>query len=524
MTKLFLLIFTTFFYTQIFGQTELRQRIEQIISTKKADVGVSILNLENGDTLSINGNKHYPMISVFKFHIALTVLDKVDKGELSLNQKLYIKRSELLDDTWSPFRKKFPEGNLTINLKEALEWMIIYSDNNLCDILIRLIGGVKTVENFIDNQDFIIKNDEEGMHQNWDAQFLNTTSPNFSNQLLNNLLKNKLLTMESSKFLYETMVSTSVGQNRIKGKLPTKTEVAHRTGSSFTNDFGMTGAINDIGIVKLPNGNHFVISIFVHNTTEKFKDGEEIIADIAKETWDYYTNTPSQKTVKSTFKLDTLTLFDLNRQREIPIAIYKPTSKVSGKQKLVIFSHGYGQNKGGDYLAYSYLTEFLATKGYFVVSIQYELATDSLLPLTGNPQIVRRPFWERGADNILFVINKLKRTNPDLDFKHITLVGHSNGGDMTALFPQKYPNTVEKIITLDNRRMTFPKTKKVKVYSLRSSDQPADEGVLPTGKEIKKYKMKIVKLAYTTHNEMDDNANNEQRKEIQEYILTFIND
>ena len=36
--------------------------------------------------------------------------------------------------------------------------------------------------------------------------------------------------------------------------------------------------------------------------------------------------------------------------------------------------------------------------------------------------------------------------------------------------------------------------------------------------------MKIVKLANTTHNEMDDNANSEQRKEIQEYILTFIND
>ena len=224
------------------------------------------------------------------------------------------------------------------------------------------------------------------------------------------------------------------------------------------------------------------------------------------------------------FSLDTLKLYDQSRKREIPIAIYKPTSKVSGKQKLIIFSHGYGQNKGGDYLAYSYLTEFLATKGFFVVSIQHELATDRLLPLTGNPQIVRRPFWERGADNIIYVINELKRTNPELDFKHITLVGHSNGGDMTALFPQKYPNTVEKIITLDNRRMPFPKTKKVKVYSLRSSDQPADEGVLPTGKDAKKYKMKIVKLANTTHNEMDDNANDEQRKEIQEYIITFIND
>lgn len=224
------------------------------------------------------------------------------------------------------------------------------------------------------------------------------------------------------------------------------------------------------------------------------------------------------------FSLDTLKLYDQSRQREIPIAIYKPKTDITEKQKIVIFSHGYGQNKGGDYLAYSYLTEFLASKGYCVVSIQHELATDSLLPLTGNPQIVRRPFWERGADNILYVINELKRTNPDLDFKHITLVGHSNGGDMTALFPQKYPNIVEKIITLDNRRMALPKSKSVKVYSLRSSDQLADEGVLPTEKEVKKYKMKIVKLAKTTHNEMDDNANDEQRKEIQEYILTFTND
>ena len=289
MRKYFLIIFAALLYIKAFGQTELRQKIEQIVSTKNADVGISILNLENGDTLSINGNKHYPMISIFKFHIALTVLSKVDKGELSLNQKLFIKKSELLEDTWSPFREKYPEGEIAITLKEALQWTIVVSDNNLCDILIRFVGGVKTVDNFINSPNFIIKNDEEGMHQNWDAQFLNTTTPNFSNQLLKQFFENKLLTKKSTKFLYKTMVATSVGQNRIKGYLPLKTEVAHRTGSSFTNETGLTGAINDIGIVKLPNGNRFIISLFVHNTTEKFKDGEEIIADITKTTWDYYT-------------------------------------------------------------------------------------------------------------------------------------------------------------------------------------------------------------------------------------------
>lgn len=224
--------------------------------------------------------------------------------------------------------------------------------------------------------------------------------------------------------------------------------------------------------------------------------------------------------------LDTLKLFDQARQREIPIAIYTPKTykQQIGKQKIIIFSHGYGQNKGGDYLAYSYLTTYLASKGYFVISVQHELQTDSLLPLTGNLQVLRRPFWERGADNILFVINEIKKTNPDLDFKHITLMGHSNGADMTALFPQKYPNIVDKIVTLDNRRMALPRTKQPRVYSLRSSDQPADEGVLPTGEEQNKFGMKIIKLPGTTHNEMDDDADEKKREEIRRYMMIFLNE
>jgi len=223
--------------------------------------------------------------------------------------------------------------------------------------------------------------------------------------------------------------------------------------------------------------------------------------------------------------LDTLRLYDPVRQRDIPVAVYRPeTDRKLKKQKVVIFSHGYGQNKGGDYLAYSYLTGYLASKGYFVVSIQHELATDSLMPLTGIPQIVRRPFWERGADNILFVIDEMKKTSPESDFRHITLIGHSNGADMTALFPQKYPNIAHKIITLDNRRMALPRTSKSGVYSLRSSDQPADKGVLPTPEEQKKFGIKIIKLPNTIHNHMDDNANNEQHQEIRAYVLRFLNE
>ena len=236
-------------------------------------------------------------------------------------------------------------------------------------------------------------------------------------------------------------------------------------------------------------------------------------------------NNPFFSKTEPNVLIDTMNLYDHVRQRKIPIAIYQNKATQNNNiQKVIILSHGYGQNKGGDYLQYDYLTSFLASKGYFVVSVQHELKSDSLLPLNGKPQILRRPFWDRGADNILFVINELKRNYPGLKIDQITLIGHSNGGDMTALFPQKYPNIVDKIITLDNRRMALPRTKHPKIFSLRSSDQPADEGVLPTEKEIKKFGITIIKSHNITHNEMDDSGNNAQRKEIQKYVLMFLRD
>jgi len=235
----------------------------------------------------------------------------------------------------------------------------------------------------------------------------------------------------------------------------------------------------------------------------------------------YYSQSIDNSTISA---IDTVELYDQVRQRKIPIAIYHSTNEKTNHKKLVIISHGYNQNEGRPYLGYSFIANLLASKGYFVVSIQHELPIDSLIPLTGVPKIVRRPFWERGADNILFVLNELKKSNPELDFKHITLIGHSNGGDMAVLFSQKYPKIIDKIITLDNRRMALPRTKKPKIYSLRSSDQVADKGVLPTEAEMRKFGIKIIPLTNTKHNEMSDNASEEQQKEIQNYILTFLRD
>ncbi len=223
-------------------------------------------------------------------------------------------------------------------------------------------------------------------------------------------------------------------------------------------------------------------------------------------------------------KIDTITYFDNVRNRPIPVAIYQPNNPKLANGIPIIFSHGYGENRGKDYIdAYNYLVEFLASKGYFVVSVQHELKNDELLAMTGKLSETRMPNWERGAQNILFALNQMKANYPQLNYKKLVLIGHSNGGDMTVLFGHKYPDLVDKMIAMDNRRMTLPLTSQPKIYTLRSNDYPADEGVLPTDVQKTKYKM-TVDFTNINHSSMDNDATGEEREYLTQKILQYLKD
>ena len=232
--------------------------------------------------------------------------------------------------------------------------------------------------------------------------------------------------------------------------------------------------------------------------------------------------TEKSNIVQTNFEItfDTLTLFDTVRNRPIPIATYAPKATDLNGFPVVILNHGYNLNEAGAYLAYSFLGEALAKNGYFVVSIEHDLVTDDLLVLEGEPQIVRLPSWQKGSDNILFVLNNLRKKIPNLDYKNVALIGHSNGGDMAVLFAHQHSELINRLITLDHRRMAFPKTKSLKMYSLRSSDQTADEGVLPT--ETDSLDFTIIPLKNTKHGEMSDSGTDEQKKEIMGFVLFFL--
>lgn len=225
-------------------------------------------------------------------------------------------------------------------------------------------------------------------------------------------------------------------------------------------------------------------------------------------------------------RIEKFEVFDSIRNRLIPYALYAPKLKEDTLDsiRLVIFSHGYGSNYPRNYLNYSYLTKRLAREGFWVLSIQHELPGDSLIPSTGIIQIVRMPFWKRGEENILFVLNEFKRTHPALIIRSIDLIGHSNGGDMSVLTAKHHPELIRKVITLDNLRMPIPNVSSPQFSSLRSIDKTADSTVIPPKEICFTCGIKIIQLKQTTHNQMNDEGSRRQKKQINGYIQKILED
>lgn len=295
MKSIFSLFIFFSFYSGVFTQdkTDLRQKLTKIISKQDAEIGISLRMIENNDSLTINGNLNAPMMSVFKYHIALAILDLVDKRKLSLNQQIFVRKTDLHTDTWSPMRDDYPEGNVYLTLDKILRYTVSDSDNNGCDILIDLAGGTKAIQDYIDKigvKDFTIKVNEQQI-STWENCYLNTTTPIAMTDLLVDFYKGKILKKKSTKYLIQLMEQNSRGTTWMKGQLPKNTVVAHRTGISNQNDAGLRVAHNDVGIITLPNGKHFVLSIFQKNIKNQTQEiSAQTMSELTKVVWDYYLN------------------------------------------------------------------------------------------------------------------------------------------------------------------------------------------------------------------------------------------
>jgi pimeloyl-ACP methyl ester carboxylesterase len=121
--------------------------------------------------------------------------------------------------------------------------------------------------------------------------------------------------------------------------------------------------------------------------------------------------------------------------------------------------------------------------------------------------------------NIRFAIDELKKVQPNADYDHLTMVGHSNGGDISMYFAKLYPDQIKKVVTLDNLRVPFMTDGRFKIISFRSKDPvfKPDPGVIPDDEICQKAGITVVRTSFQ-HNDMRDTGADEAKTEIQETL------
>jgi len=225
---------------------------------------------------------------------------------------------------------------------------------------------------------------------------------------------------------------------------------------------------------------------------------------------------------------ETLSFYDAARGRPIEVAIAirrdKEMAANSGINILPVAIVNHGNTVR--FTEYSFLANVLAARGYMAVSIQHDLATDApLVTKVGELYVGRLPVYERGVANIEFIINEMKKIQPNADYNHLTMVGHSNGGDISMYFAKMHPDQVKKVVTLDNLRVPFLTDGKFKILSFRSKDPvfKADPGVVPDNETCEQSGITVVNTGFQ-HTDMSDRGPENVKTSIQGVLDKFLED
>ena len=149
----------------------------------------------------------------------------------------------------------------------------------------------------------------------------------------------------------------------------------------------------------------------------------------------------------------------------------------------------------------------------------------SLMTKVGELYVGRKDVYMRCEANILFVLGALQKMQPNADYDHLTLVGHSNGGDVAMYVAHQHPELVSKVVTLDNLRVPFVLSKNLKILSFRSKDPNfrTDAGVLPSAAQAKKGGIDIINTG-ALHTELSDRGPDSVKEKIQATLDKFLQD
>ncbi|HET7577364.1 MAG TPA: serine hydrolase [Sphingomicrobium sp.] len=237
--------------------SSLEQQLSSMLSDKSSDVGIAALDLNTGESVSIQGNTPFPMASTVKVAIAAMYLSQVDRGQKTLD--------DTIDGT---------------SVRTLMSRMLIRSDNHAADTLLKDIGGPDSLQAWLHKHgvtglrvDRTIAQLLRDKRDLWDHR--DSSTPIAMVHLLQRIYKAELIRPESRDYLLDLMAQCETGKNRIKALLPFGTPVEHKTGT-------LNGLSDDVGFITMPDGHRVAVAIFTRGGSNR----PRTIAEAARAIYD----------------------------------------------------------------------------------------------------------------------------------------------------------------------------------------------------------------------------------------------
>ncbi len=281
----------------------LAARIRELGAGFDGRVGIAVQSIDEGWRTGWKADELYPQQSVSKFWVALTAMEAVDRGRVSLSDRVTVSRGDLTLFHQPLAAKVLGNGGVTTTLSDLLVEAITKSDNTANDKLMRSIGGPDAVRSFIARHNITsvrFYDGERALQSRiagliWSQSFsigdafykarnalpysvrkaafdryvedpYDGASASAIVGALARLKRGELLSPSSTARLLSIMGNTRTGANRLKGGLRPGWSLSHKTGTGQVLGTAQAG-YNDIGILTAPDGRSYAVAVMIKRTS-----------------------------------------------------------------------------------------------------------------------------------------------------------------------------------------------------------------------------------------------------------------
>jgi beta-lactamase class A len=260
----------------------LQARLDSLTAPFRGVAGVHVRNLRTGATAQVNADQLFPTASMIKVPLLVTLFDRVERGDLALDQQMVFRDSLKYADY--DLTGKFRDGE-TIPLDQLAFLMVALSDNTASLWIQALVGG-EEVNRWLDAHGFEntrVNSRTPGRRPDWEVYGWGQTTPREMSRLMTMIRQGEAVSPAASERMYR-LLSGSFWHRTAIASIPPSVQVASKQGF-------VSRSRSETLLVNAPSGD-YVLTVITREQEDtssgEDNEGFRLIRDVSAAVYGWF--------------------------------------------------------------------------------------------------------------------------------------------------------------------------------------------------------------------------------------------